>query len=72
MQEEALEEARELFPVPFHSYHEGLGVLMEEFTEVQEEVFKKRQDPRCLLTELLQLAANCQRMAEDLIMGKLE
>lgn len=50
---------------PQKSLHEGLAVLWEEFEEVKAEVFKKYPDRAALRTELVQVAAMAQRMAED-------
>jgi hypothetical protein len=51
-----------------HSLHEGLAVLQEEVFELQLEVYKKarERDRRKVLTELVQVGAMAQRMAEDL------
>lgn len=55
-------------PSPLNSSHEALAVLWEEFEELKDEVFKKRalRDEVAMLAELVQVAAVCQRMAEDL------
>lgn len=50
----------------FHSGHEALGVIREEYKEFEDEIFKKRPNPEDILHELVQIAANCQRAAEDL------
>ena len=59
-----LARARSKHPAPIHSWHEGFAVLLEEVDEVKQEVFHGR-NPNGLLAELIQVAAMCQRMAED-------
>lgn len=49
-----------------HSAHEGLGILEEEFWELKLEVFKKHHDREAMLSELVQVAAMCAKMAEDI------
>lgn len=71
MQQEALEEARALFPC-LRSYHEGFAVLLEEVDELKAEVWKKRTDPLVMLEECVHVAAMANRLAEDLIMCKLD
>jgi hypothetical protein len=61
-----LNRAREKHATPIRSKHEGLAILEEEFLEVREEVFHGK-DPKKLMQELIQLAAMCQRMAEDIV-----
>lgn len=46
--------------------HESLGVIREEYVEFEQEVFARKHDPLRMLAELVQLAAMCQRAAEDL------
>lgn len=53
-----------------HSAHEGLGVLEEEFWEFKLEVFKKHIDKKAMLEELVQIAAVCGKLAQDI--GLLE
>jgi len=50
------------------SSHEALGVILEEVGEFTDEVFKhrSRRNPETMLAELVQIAAMCQRAAEDL------
>lgn len=52
---------------PINSLHEGYAVILEEMDEVWDEIKKKRsqRDPAKLLAELVQIAAMCQRTAED-------
>lgn len=63
---EELARARSAIP-PINSFHEGYGVIYEELCEFFDEVRKKRRDrdPAKLLAELVQVAAMCQRTAED-------
>lgn len=49
-----------------HSAHEGLGVLEEEFWEVKQEIFKNKYDKSALLGELVQVAAMCAKLVEDI------
>lgn len=51
---------------PFHSLHEGLAVLWEEFEEAKQEVFKKVPDRANLHKELVQIAAMAVKMLEAL------
>jgi hypothetical protein len=59
--------ARARFPA-LHSAHEGLGVLLEEVREVEDQVFETRgvATGAALRAELIQVAAVALRMAEDL------
>jgi NTP pyrophosphatase (non-canonical NTP hydrolase) len=53
---------------PIHSFHEGYAILLEEVDELWDEC-RKKPKKRCredVLTELVQIASVCQRMAEDL------
>jgi hypothetical protein len=61
---EELSEARRKHPLVFHSKHEGLAIIEEEFLEFRHEVFHGKDRTRLRL-ELVQLAAMCQRFAED-------
>lgn len=51
---------------PIASGHEGIAVIREEYLEAEAEVFKRERDPQALRKELIQLAAMCVRMVEDL------
>lgn len=53
---------------PMHSLHEAYAVILEEVEELWQEVCKRAadRDPKAVLTELTQIAAMCQRAAEDL------
>lgn len=57
---------------PIKSMHEGLAILLEEFEEFKQEVFKKNVDKNAILKEVAQLAAMCQRFAEDVLKTKGE
>jgi hypothetical protein len=68
-----LERARRLH-APINSVHEGYAVLLEEVDEFWEHV-KRRSSarvPREMLVELVQVAAMCQRVAEDTLSAVLE
>lgn len=47
------------------SLHEGYGVLIEEVAEFFDEVRKKTPDKMRLVEELAQIAATCERIAND-------
>jgi hypothetical protein len=49
---------------PMHSAHEGYAVLLEEVEELWADIKRDRVEP--MLSELVQVAAMYQRMAEDL------
>lgn len=53
---------------PVKSWHEGYGLIAEEFDEFWDEVKKKseKRDRDNALKELVQIAALCQRIAIDL------
>ena len=53
----------------FNSCHEGLSVIEEEFEELKEEVFKKKESRSTdnLLQEAVQVAAMAERFILDLI-----
>ncbi len=53
---------------PINSLHEGYAIILEEVDELWEEA-RKRKEKRSsaqILSELVQIAAMCQRTAEDL------
>jgi NTP pyrophosphatase (non-canonical NTP hydrolase) len=58
---------------PVNSIHEGYSVILEELDEVWEEVKKKtkERDMDNLFKELIQVAAMAQKMAEDVVIPKL-
>jgi hypothetical protein len=53
---------------PLHTAHEGYAVILEEVDELWEMVKQKQvhRSPAAMLKELVQIAAMCERMAEDL------
>lgn len=59
---------------PMNSIHEGYAVILEELDEVWDEVKKKtkERDLEHLLKELIQTAAMCQKMAEDVVLPKIK
>jgi hypothetical protein len=65
--ERELESARKKFPPPINSLHEGYAIILEELDEFWEEAKSKTRDNRMLLLELIQVAAMCQRVAEDVL-----
>jgi len=50
-----------------NSAHEALGVILEEYKEFEEEVFKKasERNPAHMREELIQLAAMCLKTIRD-------
>jgi hypothetical protein len=65
--EYSLHDARQQHP-RIHSRHEGLAVIWEEFEELKQEIFKKEVDPHAIMSELSQISAMCQRVAEDCLL----
>lgn len=61
-----LESARRQHGRKIHSLHEGYAVILEEMTELQVEVFNRSKPFGRVCRELIQVAAMCHRMAEDL------
>ncbi|MBW7907174.1 MAG: hypothetical protein LC135_01955 [Phycisphaerae bacterium] len=53
---------------PLHSPHEALAVIDEELSELRDEVYRRHANRNYarMLRELIQVAAMCQRAAEDL------
>ncbi len=72
MVETGLETARRKHPQSLITLHDGLGVILEEFEEFKAEVFKRHTSKEKLLSELISLAAMCQRMAEDVVFDLFE
>lgn len=64
--EKELKEARKAFP-NINSAHEGYAVILEEVRELETQVFKRPElrSAEAMLKELVQIAAMCQRTAED-------
>ena len=51
---------------PFHSLHEGLAVLREEYKELEEAIFwgvRETGDTKCVRKEAIQVAAVAARIA---------
>lgn len=61
-----LEKARRKHPGKQNSLHEGYGVILEEVDEFWDLVKQQKPDKSKILEELVQIAAMCQRTAEDL------
>jgi NTP pyrophosphatase (non-canonical NTP hydrolase) len=66
---EELERARAK-NAPMNSLHEGYAVILEELDEFWDEVKKKKGERNTthLLQELVQVAAMCQKTAEDVVL----
>ena len=64
-----LKKAREKHPQGMRSGHEAYAVILEEVDEFWELV-KADSSPEKMLHEIKQIAAMCQRAAEDLEMVK--
>jgi hypothetical protein len=63
--------ARAKFPA-FHSAHEGIGVILEEWEELKAEAFKGGDAPRdheAMRREAIQVAAMAIRFVEDVCDG---
>lgn len=60
-----------LYPEEFRSPHEGLGIIAEEFGELQEHIFMnhKRRDVAAMRKEAIQLAAMEVKFAVDICDG---
>ena len=58
---------------PQNSVHEGYAIMLEEVDEVWDEVKKKSvlRDHKAMLAELVQVASCCQKMAEDVVIPKI-
>ncbi len=56
--------AREIYPI-FSSLHEGYGVLLEEVTELQAEIFKKKPNLKKIKKEAIQVGAMAIRIIQD-------
>jgi hypothetical protein len=55
---------------PINSLHEGYAVILEEVKEFETQVFRKPHERNVnqILLELAQIAAMCQRTAEDCLL----
>jgi hypothetical protein len=51
-----------------NSAHEGYAVILEELDEFWEEVKMRNQNKTAMVSELVQVAAMCQRLAEDVLL----
>jgi len=67
-----LEEARAKHPQPMVDGHHALGIIREEFHEMEVEVFKRRLHKTKFNDELLDLAAMAVRAIEDVGLTKKE
>lgn len=61
-----LEKARKKHPQNQHNLHEGYAIILEEVDEFWDVVKSQKPDVSHALEELVQIAAMCQRTAEDL------
>lgn len=59
------ERANRKFP-PFHSPHEALAIIEEEFEELRQEVFKHSHQPSLMAKEVVQVAAMCCKFLDML------
>jgi len=50
---------------PMHSPHEGIAVIREEYRELEDEVFLKKQSKEDMKKEAIQLSAMCVRLIAD-------
>lgn len=59
------------FPTPFHSPHEGIAVIREEYLELERAIFEYGADSRTCQVEATQLAAMCLRYLIDVIGARI-
>lgn len=52
----------------FNSLHEGYAVLLEEVDELWEEIKSKERNTEKMISEVTQVAAMAQRLAEDCLL----
>ena len=64
-----LHRARQVYPRPYASPHEAIGVLIEELDELKEEAFRRAPDLARLREEAAQVAATAARIITDLCGG---
>jgi hypothetical protein len=57
-------------PTPIRSVAEGLAIVEEEAFELKLECYKSKKDYKAVYEELIQAAAMCVRMADDLGLRK--
>lgn len=62
----ALHKARVKHREPYHSYHEGISIIREEFEELWDSIRLNCIDAEIRI-EALHLAATAQRFIEDLL-----
>lgn len=62
-----LEKARRKHPGEQRNLHEGYAVILEEVDEFWDVVKSQKPDTAHALEELVQVAAMCQRTAEDVL-----
>lgn len=67
-----LERARNKHPGTQNSLHEGYAIILEEVDEFWDVVKSQKPDAAHALEELVQIAAMCQRSAEDLLLHKVD
>lgn len=63
--ENELDRARAKHPV-ISSHHQGYGIILEELDEYWDEVKRNAKDVEIIYSELVQIAAMAQRIAEDM------
>ncbi len=68
--EDELWSARRKFP-EIRNVHEGYAVILEELDEFWDEVRKKKPDHTAMRKELIQAAAMCHRVIEDVLEPEL-
>lgn len=73
MVDDELRRARSNFP-NMRSVHEGFALIDEEHLELREEAYSKhgQRSVKRLTEELVQIAAMCNRLYDDLLSGDIE
>lgn len=56
---------------PFHSAHEGVAVIREEYLELERAIFNFGADSRSCQREATQLAAMCLRYLVDVVGARI-
>ena len=64
---EELCKARKKHPQPLNSHHEAYAVILEELDELWDEIKQQDRNPARILSELIQVAAMCERVAMDVV-----